>query len=256
MNPAYTDTMPVMGSQGQLGTIQFFDAWASRKSIVHAKDKVSKVMAICYGREITANPDVSWKQALTNRHLSVFEHIPVWRDVPGGMAANSLRHDFDARLHESEEFTGSSLHPASTMLVTAPFFVVRQWFRHRIYAVTEMSRRYTPSGRVPWEFYGKHTDWHEKCVEEYEARIACGETIEEARNCMPLETMTKFWWTGYHDDLLHTADESSPMDSDGMCGLRTSAHAQKDIRQYANIIQSVLSKRDEGNTWKERNTWI
>lgn len=249
MNNPMAPTIEIQGKYGRIGSITPYDAWEGRKSMEHAKDKVSKVMAICYGREKTKNPEVSWHQALNDRHLSVFEHIPVWRGKDGGMRANSLRHEFDAPMGEAHEFNGGSFHPATSFLVEAPIFVMRQWVRHGIYAITEMSRRYTTHKTVPYAFYGLpkwHRHW-DNCMKEFELRIAEGIPLEDARTCLPLELMTKWWWTGYDLDMLHQSE--GPLDSDGFCELRESAHAQSAIRCFSTEIKTFLTKKNGGNSW-------
>lgn len=244
-------TIEIQGELGRLGSLTPYDSWYARESLENAKETVSKVMAICYGKEITNNPEVSWKQAKTQKHLSVFEHIPVWRDKEGGMKGNSLRKDFGARFHEAEAFNGGSFRPCTTWKVEAPIFVVRQWFRSSIYAITEMSRRYTNEKTKPYTFYGlpEFQDFWAMVMDEFHRRIESGIKLEDARTCMPLELMTEFWWTGYDMDVLHKADPEIEEDSDGFALLRTTPHAQDATRRFASVMKNFLTEKNGGNSW-------
>ena len=141
-----------------------------------------------------------------------------------------------------------------------PIFVARQWVRHRTVSMNEVSARYTqlpeemfvphpldiakqstlnkqgrgperdfsPAGagairkdikKVNREAYATYTD----LLEEYDL------ARELARVVLPLSTYTKFVWKVDLHNLLH------------FLKLRTDKHAQKEIRAYAEVIETFVA---------------
>lgn len=114
-------------------------------------------------------------------------------------------------------------HNAFTFFVEAPIFVFREWHRHRISSINEMSGRYTvlkPKFYTPGP-YRKMTnigtsarpEFDEGTPEqkilmgdsdyivcqtawdEYERRLAAGIANELARTCLPVSVYSQMYWT-------------------------------------------------------------
>lgn len=114
-------------------------------------------------------------------------------------------------------------HTAMTFFVKAPIFVFREWHRHRIASINEMSGRYT---KLFPEFYapdakrklvnvgtsarpefapGNETqqrlvrdliwDTSQKAWDGYEAMIEAGVANEIARAVLPVTTYSQMYWT-------------------------------------------------------------
>lgn len=136
--------------------------------------------------------------------------------------------------------------------VRVPMDCWRQWIRHRTANVNEYSTRYslaidsaqtTPEDEWRIQSIGnrqgsagfidpesgkeltqKERDLQRLTREVYEERIAKGIAREQARKDLPLSTYTEAYWKIDLHNLLH------------FLHLRMEAHAQYEIRQYANII--------------------
>lgn len=258
-----TEVVQLESRLGRVGSIQAWDPWKSRLSMKHAKWWVSKIARLSHGLGEAEDFEAHFDRVVNQlHHESVLEFVPLpW--VPGParhLPFASLRRygsealrdlDFHHAAAEREE------HPASTFLVEAPIFVARQWMRHRSFAYLEMSRRYTKGSRVAWEFYGQapdfvadadtdptsismgftpkgateETHFWEACLTEYQRRLDAGWPNEIARGCMPVEAMTKFWVAGFDRDW------------EAFLKLRNDAHAQPEIRVFAQWIADHLSKK-------------
>jgi len=254
---------------GRVGSIQAWDPWKSRRSGEDAKWWVSKIARLSHGLG-EAEDFMSHFDRVVNqlKHESVMEFVP-WTDpsfLPLPYA--SLRHRLPINDPESPNFwlpyfaesveeRGARLSPASAFLVEAPIFVARQWMRHRSFAYLEMSRRYTKGSRVAWEFYGESWDcidepvgsvqpdgkilprdlagWDfwDACKAEYQRRLDAGWPNEIARGCMPVESMTRFWCAGFDRDW------------EAFLKLRDDAHAQPEIRVFAQWISGHLKAKKE-----------
>lgn len=139
-----------------------------------------------------------------------------------------------------------------------PIFVARQWIRHRTASVNEYSGRYSI---MPHEFYvpemtdiqGQSTSnkqgREEGAISPHAQALAkgifegTGESMfavydrlgemnisrELARIVLPLSAYTEFYWKIDLHNLLH------------FLRLRTDSHAQKEIRDFARTIASVVS---------------
>lgn len=140
--------------------------------------------------------------------------------------------------------------------VKLPIFVERQWARHRTAGWSEVSARYS---ELPEETYipkpedvcqqstsnkqggGETVDWDtasdfrfgcakvsRASFEHYHRDLESGVSREQARINLPLSTYTeKVWWMNLHN-LLH------------FLKLRMDSHAQKEIRDYANVIGNEI----------------
>ena len=138
--------------------------------------------------------------------------------------------------------------------VRAPIFVARQWFRHRTASVNEVSLRYSKAAHayyVPesWRLQSSSnkqgsesqldaeqaeamTDLYVTNVDDalnvYEYLLEVGVAREQARTLLPLGLYTEFYWKQDLHNLLH------------FLKLRLDAHAQWEIRQYAQAIYELI----------------
>jgi len=138
-----------------------------------------------------------------------------------------------------------------------PIFVARQWIRHRTARVNEISGRYSvmkdefyvPSedvvsfqskdnkqGRstdeVPANLRAKVLDMiranNDNSYKGYQAMIENGIAKELARVSLPLNLYTEWYWQIDLKNLLH------------FLKLRMDAHAQYEIREYANVMAEIV----------------
>jgi thymidylate synthase (FAD) len=129
--------------------------------------------------------------------------------------------------------------------IKMPIYIARQHMRHRTASINEMSARYSV---VPREYYvpdvlrGQATVNHqgsegvseanvsdmqgqlEKSFEVYDALLEDGCCREQARGTLPQCTYTEFYWKINLHNLMHYLQ------------LRMDAHAQQEIRAYADAI--------------------
>ena len=138
------------------------------------------------------------------------------------------------------------------LLVRVPMDCWRQWIRHRTASVNETSTRYSiaidtaaatpPDGWrkqalsnrqgseghlsrvVGEELSDEEGEFLRRARELYEKRLALGVAREQARKDLPLSTYTEAYWKIDLHNLFHFLE------------LRTDAHAQWEIRQYAETI--------------------
>jgi thymidylate synthase (FAD) len=151
------------------------------------------------------------------------------------------------------EMCGIKLH------VRVPMDCWRQWIRHRTASVNEYSTRYSiaidaaqTTAADEWryqtrgnrqgsagflaknagvKFSQKEAKLHKLSRELYEDRLAAGIAREQARKDLPLSTYTEAYWKIDLHNLLHFLE------------LRMDAHAQYEIRLYADIIgKEILSR--------------
>ena len=145
-------------------------------------------------------------------------------------------------------------HVTFTFLVHCPLFVRSQWHRHRTWSYNEISRRYT---EVDLEFYvppqihaqaandrqasaPAPADMDQAALQElirraneaslaaYEQLLQKGVCREQARGVLTQNLMTTFWATVDLANLIKFID------------LRSSAHAQWEIRQYSDAIKELI----------------
>jgi len=145
-------------------------------------------------------------------------------------------------------------HPQVQLRIKMPIFVARQWYKHQIgFSRNEVSRRYVDD---PPEFYVP-TKWRKRAENvkqgsadeeipgskhysrmvkrlykdaayRYEYMIANGIAPEMARMVLPQAMYTEFVETG---SLAAYAR---------LCKQRMDEHAQWEIRQYANAVDSIM----------------
>jgi thymidylate synthase (FAD) len=139
-----------------------------------------------------------------------------------------------------------------------PIFVARQWVRHRTANLNEYSARYSV---LPMLFYvpdqlvvGKQSvnnkqgrgaaldaEQFEQYLEsvhlayeaaqaEYEKQVRMGVARETARGVLPVTTYTQWYWKIDLHNLSH------------FLGLRCDAHAQLEIRVYADILAAMVKR--------------
>ena len=145
--------------------------------------------------------------------------------------------------------------------IRVPMDCWRQWIRHRTASVNEYSTRYSeaidsqqrteptewrnqsstnkqgsgdyiPTKGVPGSHYpigGEELTAHETefllhADRLYRSRLIAGVAREQARKDLPLSTYTEAYWKCDLHNVLH------------FLGLRMDSHAQKEIREYANIL--------------------
>lgn len=152
-----------------------------------------------------------------------------------------------------------------TLNVKMPIFVMRQWVRHRMQNLNEVSARYT---ELPEEFYIPNAwrrqdlknkqgsiedgDWNpimpgtfqgqshsnnasqelmhfcHKAYKLYQEMLAAGISREMARFCLPVNIYTEIYCCWDLKNLLH------------FLALREDAHAQSEIREYGAAIKQIM----------------
>ncbi len=150
--------------------------------------------------------------------------------------------------------------------VRVPMDAWRQWIRHRQSSTNEYSTRYSvaidaaqrtaPEG---WRLQStknrqgseekldrsrgadlskKESELQDLARKRYEERLAAGVAREQARKDLPLSTYTEAYWKIDLHNLLH------------FLRLRMDAHAQEEIRTYAEVIGKELVSRWCPLTWE------
>jgi thymidylate synthase (FAD) len=150
--------------------------------------------------------------------------------------------------------------------VRVPMDCWRQWIRHRTANVNEYSTRYSEaidaaqktapsewrsqsqanrqgSGQFLSEADGtalseREAEFHHLAREIYEQRLSVGVAREQARKDLPLSTYTEAYWKIDLHNLLH------------FLSLRMDAHAQHEIRAYANVIGHEIVAKWCPLTWE------
>lgn len=126
-----------------------------------------------------------------------------------------------------------------TFEIKAPIFVARQWMRHRIGSFNEESLRYCIANEdfyVPEELADDIellNEWvhgHSIQFDKYNRLVQKGISKEQARSVLPLGTYTRFYWTVNGSSLMN------------FLKLRTHETAQKEIREYANVILELVKQ--------------
>lgn len=186
--------------------------------------------------------------------------------------ANSARVSF-AKRHETPDDSDAGLvrylvrcrhgspfeHNSMTFVVKAPIFVFREWHRHRIASINEMSARYTPMWdewyvpeaeqiRVqhgkPGDYYFEPLDdpqmasnWvrtidmaQESAYRTYEQMVAAGVAKEVARTVLPVGMYSEMYWTVNLRALMN------------FLSLRNHKHAQYEIAEYARAIETIATE--------------
>lgn len=146
-----------------------------------------------------------------------------------------------------------------TFHIKMPIVVARQWIRHRTAKVNEISGRYSVmesefyvpaaedialqsddnkqgrqnepvSAELAKEIQDIISDEQERLYETYTKLLNMGLAREIARINLPLSLYTEWYWTMDLHNLFH------------FLRLRMDAHAQKEIRVYANAIFEIVKK--------------
>ncbi len=188
------------------------------------------------------------------------------------MVVNAARVSFAKESHEFSEQDGKLVrylakhhhispffHPQIQFRIKMPIFVAREWFRHQIgFARNEVSRRYVdapPECYVPKaeqirardpklkqgsksepvdnaEYVYEHIrEITEEAMGVYNTLLKEGVAPEVARMVLPQSMYTEFIETG---SLAAYAR---------LCGLRLDPTAQKEIRDYASAIDTLLKEK-------------
>lgn len=144
-------------------------------------------------------------------------------------------------------------HPQICLHIKAPISIRTQLYKHKVgFVENEVSRRYVKDDP---EFYNPKwrsaptdgakqgssdfisgttfiDDYYSKTAEEavscYEELLSNGVAPEQARFVLPQGTYTEWWWTG---SLAAYAR---------VCKLRSDAHAQWEVREYAAAISKII----------------
>jgi len=142
--------------------------------------------------------------------------------------------------------------------IKTPIFIARQWLRHRTASVNEMSLRYseaTDEFYVPSEdriqsqsknnkqgsgealdntiqaqFFDELESIHSTAFKSYEQLNNLGVARELSRILLPVSLYTEFYWSMNLRNLFH------------FLKLRLDAHAQYEIRVYAEAIFSIIKE--------------
>lgn len=168
-----------------------------------------------------------------------------------------------------EQHTSPFRHSPISLLVQAPEFVARQWYKHVVggpYSFNdtgwnEISGRYVEYDKfyVPDEFYCQskvnkqgstdevnaysayYRGWMigsiESTVYMYNKMIANGVAKEQARLILPMSLYTRFVWTPTQQAVYHFVK------------LRVKKDAQREIRAYANVVNTICESH-YGESWK------
>lgn len=137
--------------------------------------------------------------------------------------------------------------------IKAPIYIARQWMRHRMASINELSGRYSEINEefhVPDEFCaqskdnkqaragrleksGEIRDFQRISAENafmvYEQMLLEGVAREQARIVLPLSTYTEWYWTIDLHNLMN------------FLKLRLHSHAQAEIQAYANEIAKLVA---------------
>lgn len=153
------------------------------------------------------------------------------------------------------------------ILVRVPMDCWRQWIRHRTASVNEYSTRYSEAidsqqttRSKEWRSQSKGNKqgsgefldetlignrlseselaFHASARELYQGRVSAGVAREQARKDLPLSTYTEAYWKIDLHNLFH------------FLSLRMDSHAQKEIRDYANIIGNEIVARWVPMAWE------
>lgn len=148
-------------------------------------------------------------------------------------------------------------HNSFTWRIKLPIFVAREWQRHRMGSFNEQSARYSvlqPQFYVPEpedmrtqvgkpgeytfeplertlaeDFANDMRIRNEGAFQQYQTWLDMGLAKEVARTILPVATYTEMWWTVNARSLMAFLE------------LRTSEHAQLEIRRYAQQVERIWS---------------
>lgn len=140
-------------------------------------------------------------------------------------------------------------HCFASFKVKAPIFVARHLVKSKFLRWNEVSRRYVDSEPEFFDVeewrgkpkdkkqgsdgvvdYNCDTTYRLYAMQEYRVRLSKGVAPEQARACLPLETMTEWWWSGSLDAWA------------SMCNLRLKPDTQEETREVAKQISKQMSE--------------
>ena len=143
-------------------------------------------------------------------------------------------------------------HAFLSFRVKAPITVARQMVKHKFLPWNEVSRRYVdeePEFYFPDYFRSRSESvkqgssespsdysreeamtYTRKCLAEYLYRLSSGGAPEQARDCLPQNMMTEWWWSGTLGAFLD------------MLVLRLDPHTQKESRDVAQLIATHVQQ--------------
>lgn len=191
----------------------YVELWSSEKINLNYESRVyaiTKIASLSYGRDYVNNPEVLYWNLWRWKHLSVFEFV---RGFTGEMR-DSLRHNPDLptieKMAGSEDDLKNILEAYKSTIalfkLQVPQFVRDHFVRHRCFSFLVMSRRHTPSKRVPFDFYlpknlpnessKQISNFYQRSVEVYNSLIDAGVRPEEARIVIPVGVYTQFFMLG------------------------------------------------------------
>ena len=154
-------------------------------------------------------------------------------------------------------------HQHAMMIIKAPEFVMRQWYKHVVgiettsnhptkdHAWNEISGRYVAYSDfyMPKDFRAQSDDnkqaseglvddqnkalqlWKEaqqNSIKAYENMIEMGMAKEQARSILPLTVYTEVWWTASFQSIMNFIE------------LRDEATAQVEIQEYAKALKGIM----------------
>ena len=154
-------------------------------------------------------------------------------------------------------------HQHIQVIIKAPEFVMRQWYKHVVgiettsshvtkdHAWNEISGRYVPYDEFyePKEFRKQSEDnkqasdgliddqvsatikWRTsqmKSIETYKELLDMGMAKEQARSILPLTLYTKVWWTASFQSVMNFIE------------LRDEATSQVEIQEYARALKEIM----------------
>ena len=167
-------------------------------------------------------------------------------------------------------------HQHVMMILKAPEFVMRQWYKHVVgiettsahvtkdHAWNEISGRYVPYDEFyePTEFRKQSDDnkqasdglideqveatmyWRttqNNTIETYNKLLDMGMAKEQARSILPLTVYTKVWWTASFQSIMNFIE------------LRDEPTSQVEIQEYAKVMKKIMLKTFPETTklWSE-----
>ena len=154
-------------------------------------------------------------------------------------------------------------HQHIQIIIKAPEFVMRQWYKHVVgiettsshvtkdHAWNEISGRYVPYDEFyePKEFRKQSEDnkqasdgliddqvvatmhWRtaqNKTIETYNELLNMGVAREQARSILPLTVYTKVWWTASFQSVMNFIE------------LRDEPTSQVEIQEYAKVLKQIM----------------
>lgn len=155
-------------------------------------------------------------------------------------------------------------HNAFTFFVEAPIFVFREWHRHRIASINEMSGRYTtlrPKFYIPGDErdminigtsmkpvfepmtvgrddYIRRLEWHcELSWLEYEAALSQGVAKELARMVLPVNIYSQMYWTVNARSLMNFLSLRSSQE-----GAMFPGYPQREIQMAAELVEEHFAR--------------